>query len=187
MLPHLLPLIACILSARRASLAVLGLAAARHLQAAAAISDTAAYMLQCAYAAKLSMLFLPEAQLTVPVLGMLLAATPPLLLHKAGPSQPREELDHPGRERRHRLMPWQGLGLAAAVVLAVVAARFAIFDIAQFVLDRRPSGGWWVGRWELRLHARCTAWCSAVQCSVHPPGCTQGVAIASGSNARVND
>ncbi|KAI3433444.1 hypothetical protein D9Q98_003258 [Chlorella vulgaris] len=122
-----------------AATSVLGLAAARHLQAAAAISDTAAYILQCAYAAKLSMLFLPEAQLTVPVLGMLLAATPPLLLHKAGPSQPREELDHPGRERRHRLMPWQGLGLAAAVVLSVVAARFAIFDIAQFVLDRRPS------------------------------------------------
>ena len=64
--------------------AVLGLALARHLHSAAALGDTAAYMLQCAYAAKLSMLVLPEARLTVPVLGVLLAAAPPLLLHGSG-------------------------------------------------------------------------------------------------------
>jgi hypothetical protein len=86
------------------------------------------------------MLVLPEARLTVPVLGLLLAAAPPLLLHRVG-SDRRIELDHPGRERRQRLKPWQGLGLMIAVVLAVVAARFAVFDIARFVLDRRPSGG----------------------------------------------
>ncbi|EFN59471.1 expressed protein [Chlorella variabilis] len=116
----------------------LGLAAARHLQSASAIGDVASYVLQCAYAAKLSMLLLPEARLTVPVLGLLLAASPPLLLHRVGADR-RVELDHPGRERRRRLKPWQGVGLAAAVVLAVVAARFAVFDIARFVLDRRPS------------------------------------------------
>lgn len=83
------------------------------------------------------MLLLPEARLTVPVLGVLLAASPPLLLHKAGASE-RERLERPGRQRR--LPAWQGLGLAALVLLSVVASRFAIFDIVQFVVDRRPAG-----------------------------------------------
>eukprot|EP00887_Chlorella_sp_A99_P005591 scaffold1.g5591.t1 len=76
--------------------------------------------LQCAYAAKLVTLALPEAKLVVPTLGLLLAASPPLLLQR-GPDLPR----------RRRLPPWQGLLMAAAVVLAVAAARFALFDIVQ--------------------------------------------------------
>lgn len=117
-----------------ASPAALGLTLARHLHAAAAIGDLPAWALQCIYAAKLAMLVLPEARLTVPLLGLLLAASPPLLLRGGGIKQ-----DHPGRDRPRRLRPWQGLGLAAAVLAAVAAARFAVFDIAQFVLDRRPS------------------------------------------------
>lgn len=124
----------------------LGLGLARHLHSCAAIGDVPAYVLQCAYAAKLSMLLLPEARLTVPVLGVLLAASPPLLLHQAGAAE-RERLERPGRPRR--LPAWQGAGLAALVVLSVVAARFAIFDIVQFVVDRRPAGGW-LGRGRAR-------------------------------------
>lgn len=112
----------------------LGLTVARHLHVSAAIGDLPAWALQCIYAAKLAMLVLPEARLTVPLLGLLLAASPPLLLRGGGIKR-----DHPGRDRPRRLRPWQGLGLAAAVLTAVAAARFAVFDIAQFVLDRRPS------------------------------------------------
>ncbi|PSC73750.1 no exine formation 1 [Micractinium conductrix] len=112
----------------------LGLGLARHLHAGAVIGDAAGWALQCVYAAKLAMLVLPEARLTVPLLGLLLAASPPLLLRGGGISR-----DHPGRDRPRRLRSWQGLGLAAAVLTAVAAARFAVFDIARFALDRRPS------------------------------------------------
>lgn len=111
--------------------AALGLGLARHLHAGAVIGDAAGWALQCVYAAKLAMLVLPEARLTVPLLGLLLAASPPLLLRGGGISR-----DHPGRDRPRRLRSWQGLGLAAAVLTAVAAARFAVFDIARFALDR---------------------------------------------------
>ena len=57
----------------------------------------------------------PQAQLALPVLVLVQAITPPLLL--AGPLQ------------RKRLEPWRGLLHAANVALAVGLARFAIFDI----------------------------------------------------------
>ena len=101
---------------------------ARKLVDAEVLGEVPAYLLQCAYAAKLSMLVVPEARLMLPTLGVLLAATPPLLLH-------RKDL-----QRQRRLQPWQGAALAAAVVLAVLAARFALFDVVDFFLDRRPSG-----------------------------------------------
>ena len=76
------------------------------------------------------MLALPEARLVLPTLGLALAASPPLLLQLGGT---------PGLPRRRTLPPWQGLALAAAVLLAVAAARFALFDVVAYCLGRRPS------------------------------------------------
>lgn len=105
----------------------LGLFMARRLLTDRVIGDVAAYALQCVYGAKLAMLVLPDARMTVPILVVALAVSPPVLL----------QTDNIHRQRT--LLPWQGIGLAAAVVFSVIAARFAVFDILQFLLNRRPS------------------------------------------------
>lgn len=108
-----------------------GLAMVRRLQADKTISPVESYFLQCAYAAKLAMLVVPEAKLMVPVLGVALAVTPPILVHG-------EESGLAPRRRGH-LLPWQGIGLATAVVFAVIAARYAIYDMLHMLLNRPPS------------------------------------------------
>ncbi len=59
----------------------------------------------------------PQAQLALPVLVLVQAVTPPLLLAT--------------HLKRRRLEPWRGVLHACNVVLAVLLARFAIFDILQ--------------------------------------------------------
>lgn len=64
-----------------------------------------------------------QARLGAPVLVMVQACTPPLLL--AGPMG------------RKKLEPWRGILHSCNVVLAVMLSRFAIFDIVA-VSPRRP-------------------------------------------------
>ncbi|KAL4547928.1 hypothetical protein Ndes2526B_g07145 [Nannochloris sp. 'desiccata'] len=85
------------------------------------------------------MLLVPEGKLMVPVLGVLLAVMPPILIdgHSSGVvSGSRSDLT---LQRRSQLLPWQGTGLATAVIFAVIAARYAIFDMLHMLLNRRPS------------------------------------------------
>jgi hypothetical protein len=116
-----------------------GLALARRLSSLNTISPVESYLLQCAYGAKLAMLVVPEAKLMVPVLGVLLAITPPLLVdsHSSGSIVGSSSDLH--LRRRSQLLPWQGAGLATAVIFAVIAARYAIFDMLHMLLNRRPS------------------------------------------------
>jgi len=79
------------------------------------------------YMAKLSILTLPEAYLVMPVALLLLTAASPMYLHEVPPGR-----------RRFRLVPWQGLAHVAANVAAVLLARFALFDVAQWVMAGRP-------------------------------------------------
>jgi hypothetical protein len=116
-----------------------GLALARRLSSLKSISAVESYLLQCAYGAKLAMLFVPEAKLMVPVLGVLLAVTPPILVDGHSPGSSNGSSSDLSLRRRSQLLPWQGAGLATAVVFAIIAARYAIYDILHMVLNRRPS------------------------------------------------
>ncbi|KAK9824524.1 hypothetical protein WJX72_011089 [[Myrmecia] bisecta] len=111
----------------------LGIAVARKLRDAKRVGEVASWGLQCIYGAKLAMLLLPEAKLALPVLGVVLAVTPPLLLYRTKEPQ------------RRRLKPWQGLAHAGSVIAAVGHARFAVFDIMQWVGAQRPSEGLMAG------------------------------------------
>lgn len=67
----------------------------------------------------------PQAQLALPVLVLVQAVTPPLLLAT--------------HLKRRRLEPWRGVLHACNVVLAVLLARFAIFDILQVCILRQAQ------------------------------------------------
>ena len=73
-----------------------------------------------------------KASLAMPLLLVALAVTPPILLYEA-PKDPSAQ--------RRRLAPWKGLLHAGAVVAAVAAARFAIFDVIQYLSGARPEVG----------------------------------------------
>jgi hypothetical protein len=134
----------------------LGIAMTRKLIRYRVIGKTTAYVLQCAYAAKLAMLAVPEARLMLPALGLALAMSPPLLLlghivqnpssNRLGGGGPIVSSSLGGgggggsnTSRMRELPVWAGLGLSIAIMMSVIAARFAIFDIMEFILDRRPS------------------------------------------------
>lgn len=119
----------------------LGIAMTRKLIQCRVIGKTTAYVLQCAYAAKLAMLAVPEARLMLPALGLALAISPPLLLlgHIVQDPFNNRPGGGGGGSRMRDLPVWAGLGLSIAIIMSVIAARFAIFDIMEFILDRRPS------------------------------------------------
>ncbi|WPT14438.1 hypothetical protein PSENEW3_00000568 [Picochlorum sp. SENEW3] len=108
---------------------VIGIILARKMGEANRISNATAFVLECIYGAKISMLFVPESRMAIPVVGYALACLHPLFLGpKKGDARAATTLE-----------PWKGLGMAFCVILAVAAARFAIFDALHIVLDRKPS------------------------------------------------
>jgi hypothetical protein len=127
-----------------------GLALARALRARGALTEGGHYLAACIYASKLAMLVLPEARLTAPVLGLALAASPPLLLG-GGLSAVSVGVGAPPP----RAAPWQRPALAAAVLAATAAARFAVFDVLRFALGRRPPEALAVGALALVAAAGC--------------------------------
>jgi len=123
-----------------------GIAAARQLFAAGHLSVPGAWVLHSLYAAKLVMLVLPEAYLVLPSILLALASSAPFFLYGSG-EQPH------GGKRRVRLQPWQGILNALCVVVTVGLARFAIFDVVQFLLSSRPTEGILLGALVLALAA----------------------------------
>lgn len=99
------------------------------------VPRTSYWLLLCTYCAKLFMLALPEAYLVTPITLLLLAATAPMYVHKADA----------GRRSRLRLAPWQVLLHVLACLLAVALARFAVFDLVQWLLMARPPEGLLLG------------------------------------------
>ena len=87
------------------------------------------------------MLLLPEAHLVLPSLGLALTVTPPLLLMK------------PTREP---LPTWKGVLLTAAVILAVLLGRMAIFDIIQALISAHPPEGLLLGTLVLVASIGCS-------------------------------
>ncbi len=76
-----------------------------------------------------------QAELTIPSLLLLLAVAPPLLLS----GRPRAAQPGARPPSAPRLRPGLTVASVVLVVAAVLAARFAVFDVARFLLDRRPS------------------------------------------------
>jgi hypothetical protein len=127
-----------------------GLALTRALRARGALPEGGHYLAACVYASKLAMLVLPEARLPAPVLGLALAASPPLLL---GGGLSAASIG--GGAPPPRAAPWQRPALAAAVLAATAAARFAVFDALRFALGRRPPEALAVGALALVAAAGC--------------------------------
>jgi hypothetical protein len=127
-----------------------GLAAAHWLRTAGRVSHTAAWVLVSLYAAKLCMLVLPEADLVLPASLLALAASSPMFLYEPE----HRPLPHgafvpppPQASRRHRtrLAPWQGLAHGVCTLAAVLLARFAVFDVVQYLSSSRPTEGTLLG------------------------------------------
>jgi len=73
-----------------------------------------------------------QARLALPMLAVALVVTPPILLYDEKP-------EGTTAAKRRRLSPWLGALHALSVVAAVGLARFAIFDIVQWVSGARPE------------------------------------------------
>ncbi|GLI61232.1 hypothetical protein VaNZ11_003532, partial [Volvox africanus] len=152
-----------------------GLAAARLLTGRGRLSPLVAWLLHSLYGAKAAILIIPEGNLVIAA-ALLLGATiapyffyGPSLLHNtpsgaaggallavaATPppgiaSSPAAGLSRP---RRLRLAPWQGLVHVVTVVVCVGLARFAVFDVVQFLISARPTEGLLLGCLTLTLAA----------------------------------
>ncbi|MEW5297524.1 MAG: hypothetical protein WDW36_000729 [Sanguina aurantia] len=140
---------------------LLGIVAARRLHPAGHITRTASWVLHSLHGAKLSMLLLPEAALVLPTVLLILAVTAPAFLQggssspaDSDPSDPPAPASRPSRSsgsgsrsRGEVEQPpaWQGWTHAASIVAAVGLARFALFDLVQWVLSARPSEGLLLG------------------------------------------
>jgi hypothetical protein len=107
-----------------------GAAAAERLAAARLAPRWAAWVVPALYAAKLSMLIVPEAHVVLPAGLLALAAATPVAAHAP-----------PSAKRRPRIAPWRGLSYAAATTAAVALARFAVFDVVQWAAMGRPHEG----------------------------------------------
>ena len=112
---------------------ILGISMARKLQNEKFIRELPSFIIQCIYGGKLVMLVVPSIRLTLPIIGLVLAITPPLLLqqHSSNESQ--------FRQRRIKISYFHVILMEVMIVSAVITARYAIFDVLHIVLNRRPS------------------------------------------------
>ena len=104
----------------------MGIILARKMGEANRVSKTTAFVLECIYGAKISMIFVPESRMAIPVVMYALACLHPMFLG-------------PQKGDSSTLEPWKALGMGFCVILAVASARFAIFDALHILLDRKPS------------------------------------------------
>jgi len=111
-----------------------GMTVAHRMKSAGKLSSWGAWVCHSCYASKLSMLAVPEAYMVRPVLLFALAVSAPLVLY---PDSTAGLIG--AHHRRAKLKPWQGILHAAMVVLTVVAGRFAVFDVIQWVTSSQPS------------------------------------------------
>ncbi|CAK0743676.1 hypothetical protein CVIRNUC_001488 [Coccomyxa viridis] len=122
------------------------------LQLNAKVGPAAAWLTKCIYVAKLSVLIIPEARLTIPVLLVTLAVTPPFLLQMT-PLDPA--LGPRGAGRTPQLPPWQGMVQAGGVIASVFHARFALFEVLQRLHGGRPTEALLLGCLLLGAAAGC--------------------------------
>lgn len=155
---------------------LVGLAAARLLTGQGRLTPLASWLLHSLYAAKASMLVIPEAQLVLPAALLLAATIAPYFFHGSSwlhntpagaagagallavasvpagpPGSPVPPASAPSRPRRLRLAPWQGLAHVLSVAVCVALARFAVFDVVQFLISARPTEGLLLGCLALTL------------------------------------
>ncbi len=119
---------------------VLGVYLTRRLQERQRIGWKTAFVLECIYGAKISMIFVPETRLAIPVIAYALATLHPFFLAKGdGAVDGGVNLDV--RRQHERSRPAAHLILLAfvAVLLSVAASRFAVFDALHILLERKPS------------------------------------------------
>ncbi|KAG2447194.1 hypothetical protein HYH02_007936 [Chlamydomonas schloesseri] len=158
------------------STSLVGLAAARLLTGQGRLTPLASWLLHSLYAAKAAMLVIPEAQLVLPTSLLLAATIAPYFFHGASwlhntpagaagagallavasvptgpPGSPAPPPSAPSRPRRLRLAPWQGLAHVLSVAVCVALARFAVFDVVQFLISARPTEGLLLGCLALTL------------------------------------
>lgn len=105
---------------------ILGVILARQMEESKDISKVTSFALQCIFGTKIVMLAIPEARIAIPMIGFALASLHPLLLGPTGGI-------------RNKPAPAQSVAMAAFVLVAVVTARFAVFDALHMVFDRKPS------------------------------------------------
>jgi hypothetical protein len=103
----------------------IGIYITRKLYERSKIGLVASFVVECVYGAKLSMILVPETRLAIPVIAYALASLHPLFLGD--------------NCRKQSMNPTKGILMACGVVLAVAAARFAVFDSLHILLDRKPS------------------------------------------------
>ncbi|QDZ19924.1 hypothetical protein HOP50_03g24420 [Chloropicon primus] len=139
----------------------LGIGAVRTLQQSGKLGNLASWLLQCILAAKVSMLALHESHLVVPCTVVLMAVTAPVQLYRrAGRDAPAAwgRPGHHGRASssgRIKMREWQGVCHAASIALAVLYARFTVFDVLQALLGSRPNEGLLVGSLLIGSSAAC--------------------------------
>uniref|UniRef100_A0A7S3R236 Uncharacterized protein n=1 Tax=Dunaliella tertiolecta TaxID=3047 RepID=A0A7S3R236_DUNTE len=130
-----------------------GIMAARRLTAAGHIGSADSWVLHCIYASKAAMLLLPEAGLVLPTTLLSLSATAPVFLFGAFSPSTGSVGVSPTYVRRVRRPLWVDAVLAKCVLLSVALARFAVFDIVQFLVSARPPEGLLLGALVLVLAA----------------------------------
>ncbi|GLC46128.1 hypothetical protein PLESTB_001193000 [Pleodorina starrii] len=154
---------------------LVGLAAARLLTGRGRLTPLASWLLHSLYLAKASMLIIPEADLVTSATLLAAAAIAPYFFHgpswlhntpagaaggslldaAAAPAAAAAAAAAAGasRPRRLRLAPWQGLAHFLAILVCVCLARFAVFDVVQFLISARPTEGLLLGCLALTLAA----------------------------------
>ena len=119
---------------------LLGVYLARRLRERQRIGVKIAFVLECIYGAKISMIFVPETRMAIPVIAYALATLHPLFLAKGdGGASGGVNLDARWSHARSRPAAHVLFTAFAAVLLSVAASRFALFDALHILLERKPS------------------------------------------------
>lgn len=119
---------------------VLGVYLTRRLWEQQRIGVKTAFVLECIYGAKISMIFVPETRLAIPVIAYALATLHPFFLARVdGAVGGGVDFDAPRSHARSRPAAHVIYVAFAAVLLSVAASRFAVFDALHILLERKPS------------------------------------------------
>mmetsp|Transcript_9360 Transcript_9360/g.37930 ORF Transcript_9360/g.37930 Transcript_9360/m.37930 type:complete len:1127 (-) Transcript_9360:375-3755(-) len=111
----------------------LGVVLAGSLERTGKVTTATAWMARCVYVGKLALVMLPGSRALVPCVLVGMAATAPFAL-----DSPTSRTTRAGG-RRARMSVARGLAHVVSLGLAMVHARFAVFDVVFAVTGHRPS------------------------------------------------
>lgn len=111
----------------------LGVALSEKLKARGTVTDTTGWLMKCVYAGKLAIAMIPGDRALVPCVLVALAASSPHVV------DPGVGGGGGAKPRNRRMSPARGLAHAAFLVLALIHARFAAFDVVFAITGHRPS------------------------------------------------